>query len=104
MLRELLSLLGFTRSGDSEDRAPTSTPSQPAPEPASQVSAASALESSSGSILKPSPSPLPALSRPRSSEVSAFDNPVNASTLVVVGEQGENYRLLQQTTEGGVET
>ena len=53
---------------------------------------------------KPYPSPLPALSRPRSSEVSAFDNPVNASTLVVVGEQGENYRLLQQTSEGGVET
>jgi len=104
MLRELLSLFGFTRSGDSEDRSSTSPPSHPAPGSASQVSAPSALESASGTLPKPSPSPLPALSRPRSSEVSAFDNPVNASTLVVVGERGENYRLLQQTTEGGVET
>jgi uncharacterized protein (TIGR02271 family) len=36
--------------------------------------------------------------------VSAFDNPVNASALVIVGERGETYRLLQQSSQGGVET
>ena len=101
MLRELLSLLGFTSSDDSEERR---SKSPPAAWSASQVPASSAQEPASGSMPKSSPSPQPALSSPRSSEVSAFDNPVNASTLVVVGERGENYRLLQQTTEGGVET
>ena len=36
--------------------------------------------------------------------MNASDNPVTSSTLVVVGERGETYRLLQQTTEGMVET
>ena len=101
MLRELLSLFGFTSSDNSEDRR---SKSSPAAWSASQVPAPSAQESASGSIPKSSPSPLPALSRPRSSEVSAFDNPVNASALVIVGERGETYRLLQQSSQGGVET
>jgi uncharacterized protein (TIGR02271 family) len=59
---------------------------------------------SRGTTAKPSPSTLPALTRPRSSEVNASDNPLTPSTLVVVGDRGETYRLLQQTTEGMVET
>jgi len=60
-------------------------------------------ETPTGSTPKSSPPPHPSLSRPRSLEVTAFDNPAIASTLVVVGERGEKYRLLQQTTEGTVE-
>jgi len=108
MLRELLSLFGLNLSGDSEARTSTSPPSPPGAGSASQAPGSSAVEPSkvpsSGTKPKPSPSPLPVPSRPRSSEVSAFDNPVIASTLVVVGERGESYRLLQQTTEGAVET
>ena len=104
MLRELLSLFGFTSTGDSEDRTQTSPPSPPAAGSAPQASVPAAVEltkaPSGGMTPKPSPSPL---SRPRSSEVSAFDNPMIDANLVVVGERGESYRLLQQTTEGAVD-
>ena len=104
MLRELFSLFGFNRSGDSQDLTSTSPTSSAGPGSATQSPAPSAVQPASGTPPKPSPSPLPALSRPRSFEVTAFDNPAIASTLVVVGEGGETYRLLQQTNEGTVET
>jgi len=109
MLRELLSLFGWNPSADSEERPPASSPSPTGPgsspqRPSPSVVVPSQL-ASGGTTPKPSPSPLPALSRPRSSEVNASDNPVTSSdTLVVVGERGETYRLLQQTTEDMVET
>ena len=101
-------MFGWIRSGDSADRPPTSPSSPPRPRSTSQGPSPSTVEPSrvpsSGTTVQPSPSPLPALSRPRSSEVNAPDNPVTSSSLVVVGEQGETYRLLQQTTDGMVET
>ncbi len=36
--------------------------------------------------------------------MTASDNPVTSGNLVVVGERGETYQLLQQTIEGNVET
>jgi uncharacterized protein (TIGR02271 family) len=41
---------------------------------------------------------------PRSPAVTAFDSPQTNNNLVVVGENGEPYTLLQRSTDNGIET
>lgn len=80
----------------------SSAPTRPEPEaqrpPAQRTDTVSPLKSAPVSQQSPSPSP-----SPRSATVFTPESPAQAEELIVVGENGERYQLLQRFHDNGVE-